>query len=77
MNVSIAPNVENMRLLQTGLAAKSCKNIRLSSDVANPLSRTQSWRADGDGCMGLHVEPGVAAAPGDVPSHFWLIIRLS
>jgi len=27
----------------------SCKNIRLSSDVANPLSRSRNRRADGDG----------------------------
>ena len=26
------------------------ENIRLSSDVANPLSRSRNWRADGDGC---------------------------
>src|SRR5262249_22499407 len=31
--------------------ALSCKNIRLSSDVANPLSRSRNLQADGDGCV--------------------------
>jgi hypothetical protein len=38
-----------------------CKNIRLSSDAANPLSRSHNQRADGDGCVGLH-----AAAAGSM-----------
>jgi hypothetical protein len=32
-------------------APSSLQNIRLSSDVANLLSRSQNWRADGDGCV--------------------------
>jgi hypothetical protein len=34
-------------------APSSLQNIRLNSDVANLLSRSQNWRADGDGCVGL------------------------
>jgi len=30
----------------------SCKNIRLSSAAANPLSRSHNQRADGDGWVG-------------------------
>ena len=40
----------------------SCKNIRLSSDVANPLSRSRNSWADGDGCVGFAPDAGVAAA---------------
>jgi integrase len=32
-------------------APSSLQNIRLNSDVANLLSRSQNWRADGDGCV--------------------------
>ena len=37
------------------LRGVSCKNIRLSADVAKSLSRSRNWRADGDGCVGLHL----------------------
>src|SRR6266487_1434195 len=33
----------------------SCKNIRLSSAGGNSLRRSRNWRADGDGCDGLHL----------------------
>jgi hypothetical protein len=36
-------------------SAVGCKNIRLSADVANPLSRSRNRRADGDGCVGWHL----------------------
>jgi hypothetical protein len=36
-------------------APSSLQNIRLSSYAANPLSRSRNWRADGDGCVGLHL----------------------
>jgi hypothetical protein len=36
-------------------APSSLQNIRLSSDVPNPLSRSRNWQADGDGCLGLHL----------------------
>ena len=39
-------------------SARSCRqlqNIRLSADAANPLSRSRNWRADGDGCVDLHL----------------------
>ena len=32
-----------------------CKKIRLSSDWANPLNGSRNGRADGDGCVGLHL----------------------
>jgi hypothetical protein len=32
-------------------APSSLQNIRLNSDVTNLLSRSQNWRADGDGCV--------------------------
>jgi hypothetical protein len=32
-----------------------CTNIRLSSDLANPLSGSRNSWADGDGCDGLHL----------------------
>ena len=35
-------------------APSSLQNILLSADAANPLSRSRNWRADGDGCDGLH-----------------------
>ncbi len=31
----------------------SLQNIRLSSDVPNPLSRSRNWQADGDGCVAV------------------------
>jgi len=31
------------------------QNIRLSADVANPLSTSRYSRADRDGCVGLHL----------------------
>jgi hypothetical protein len=34
---------------------KSLQNIRLSSDMANPLSRSRNWRAVGDRCVGLRL----------------------
>ena len=50
---------EIMRMLRKSLAhgkvACSCRqlqNIRLSSDVPNPLSEARNWQADGDGCVG-------------------------
>jgi hypothetical protein len=36
-----------------GLASPA-RNIRLSSDVANPLIRSRNSWADGDGCIALH-----------------------
>jgi hypothetical protein len=42
------------------------QNIRLSSDMANPLSRSRNWRADGDGCVGLHHQVSRRRAPGTV-----------
>ncbi len=36
------------------------ENIRLSSDVANPLRGTQNYRADGDGCVEFPPDAGVA-----------------
>ena len=33
------------------------ENIRLSSDMTNPLSRNQHWRADSDGWIGLCGQP--------------------
>jgi hypothetical protein len=47
-----------LRALVCTPGARSCRqlqNIRLSSDVANPLSRSQNCQADGDGCVGLHL----------------------
>ena len=38
------------------ISPKKWQNIRLSSDVANPLSRSRNWRADGDGCVGSHLD---------------------
>ena len=38
------------------LGGVSCKNIRLNADVAKSLSRSRNWRADGDGCAGLHAQ---------------------
>jgi hypothetical protein len=46
-------------LLMGGYAPSPRQNIRLSSDAANPLSRSPNWRADGDGCDGLHLDAGV------------------
>ena len=34
-----------------------CENIRLISNVTNPLSRNQHWRADSDGWIGLCGQP--------------------
>jgi hypothetical protein len=58
---------EIMRMLRKSLALATCilggaeshappslQNIRFSADAANPLSRSRNWRADGDGCDGLH-----------------------
>jgi hypothetical protein len=47
----------------------SLQNIRLSSDIANPLGSSRNWRADGDGCRGgglkgLTVER-LEASPGE------------
>jgi transposase len=39
--------------------ARFGETIRLSSDGANPLNGSRNWRADGDGCVGLH-HAGVA-----------------
>jgi hypothetical protein len=36
-------------------APSSLQNIRLSSDGANQLNASRNWRADGDGCDGLHL----------------------
>ena len=32
------------------------QNTRLSSDVTNPLSRSRNSQADGDGCVGSHLD---------------------
>ena len=32
------------------------QNIRLGSAAANPLSRSRNQRADGDGCVGSHLD---------------------
>jgi hypothetical protein len=44
------------------IASRFGENIRLSSDLANPLSKSQHQRADGDGCVGLHVMGGLNTA---------------
>ena len=36
-------------------APSSLQKIRLSSDEANQLNGIRNWRADGDGCDGLHL----------------------
>jgi hypothetical protein len=48
-------------------APSSLQNIRLSSYVANPLRRSRNWQADGDGCVGSHLDAGV----GYNGSHGW------
>jgi hypothetical protein len=40
---------------QVAPAPSSLQNIRLRADGANPLSRSRNWRADSDGCDGLHI----------------------
>jgi hypothetical protein len=40
------------------------QTIRLSSYVSNPLGENKNYRADSDGCVGLHLDAGVAAAAG-------------
>jgi bifunctional non-homologous end joining protein LigD len=50
-------------------APSSLQKIRLSSDGANQLNGSRNWRADGDGCDGLHLmQVAVArleASPGE------------
>src|SRR6516164_4942118 len=35
---------------------ESSGESRLNADVAKSLSRSRNWRADGDGCAGLHAQ---------------------
>ena len=46
---------EHPRSLLEKESGVSCKNIRLSSAGGNSLRRSRNWRADGDGCVGLHL----------------------
>jgi len=46
---------EHPRSLLEKESGVSCKNIRLSSAGGNSLRRSRNWRADGDGCDGLHL----------------------
>src|SRR5215471_14126605 len=38
--------------LKVACSCRQLQNIRLSSDVPNPLSETRNWQADGDGWVG-------------------------
>ena len=46
---------EHPRSLLEKESGVSCENIRLSSAGGNSLRRSRNWRADGDGCDGLHL----------------------
>jgi hypothetical protein len=50
-----APDVDRPPRANRTQAPSSLQNIRLSSDAVNSLTRSQNWRADGDGCDGLHL----------------------
>ena len=38
------------------ISPKKWQNTRLSSDEVNPLSRSWKYQADGDGCVGSHLD---------------------
>jgi hypothetical protein len=50
-----------MLLAQPQFASQEPCGTAPRRNVTNPLSRNQHWRADSDGCIGLHLMPGVAA----------------
>ena len=41
-----------LRLLVRACSCRQLQNIRLSSDVGNPLNEIRNWQADGDGWVG-------------------------
>jgi hypothetical protein len=52
------------RAIQLPRSCRPLQNVRLSSDVPNPLRRSPNSWADGDGCVGLHLMQVSRAAAG-------------
>jgi len=52
---TVAPNFEIRIGTSSTHAPSSLQDIRLSSDLANSLSRSRNSWADGDGCVGWHL----------------------
>ena len=53
---------EGAKIEPGGYWAICSAKIRLTSDEANPLSRSWNQQADGDGCVGSHLDAAAAGS---------------